>query len=74
MLHPQKNSPIEGALPQAEELRTLGFKNTDNKAITGANVKQFSATVSRFASLIQRGFVQGRQLVLDIVDLDAIST
>lgn len=68
-----KNSPNEGPIPTAEELRTLGLKNTDNKAITGANVRQFSSTVSRYASLIQRGFVQGRQLVLDIVDIDAIS-
>ena len=49
------------------------FKNTDNKAITGTNVAQFSQAVSHHASPIQRGFVAGRQLVLNIVDLDAIA-
>ena len=68
-----KNAPTEGPIPKAEELRTLGLKNTDNKAIVGATVRQFAATVSAQAALIQRGFVQDRQLVLDIVDLDAIS-
>ena len=29
-----KNSPSEGCDPRADELRTLGLKNTDNKAIT----------------------------------------
>ena len=34
--------------------------------------KQFSHLVSLFAAIIQRGFVEGRQLVLNIADLDAI--
>ena len=71
MLHSQ-NPPIEGSDPRAEELRTLGLKNTDNKAITGANIKQFDIAVSLHAVSLQRGFVSGRQLVLNIPDLDAI--
>ena len=69
MLYPQ-NLTIEGTDPRAEELRTLGLKNTDIKIIKCANVKQFSHLVALFAALIQRGFVEGRQLVLNIADLD----
>ena len=68
-----KNSPTDGALPRADELRTLGLKNTDNKIITGTNVAQFSSSVSKNVCRLQRGFVQGRQHVLNISDLGAIS-
>ena len=68
-----KNSPTDGQDPRADELRSLGLKNSDNKAITGTNVRQFSLVVSQNAVSIQRGFVSGRQPVLNIVDLDAIS-
>ena len=68
-----KNSPIDGQDPRADELRTLGLKNSDNKAITGANIRQFDVVVSRNVTSIQRGFVMGRQLVLNVVDLDAIT-
>ena len=51
----------------------MGLKNCDTKIITGANVKQFSRAVSDNAVAIQRGFVGGRQHVLNIVDLDAIT-
>ena len=68
-----KNAPTDGLDPRADELRTLGLKNSDNKVITGTNVRQFSQVVAQNAVSIQRGFVSGRQAVLNIVDLDAIS-
>jgi hypothetical protein len=68
-----KNKPSEGSDPRADELRSLGLKNSDNKIITGTNVRRFSYAVSKFAVSIQRGFVCERQLVLNIVDLDVIS-
>ena len=67
-----KNASTEGALPKASELRSLGLKNTDNKIITGANFRQFSAIIAEKAIYIQRGFVMYRQLALNIVDLDSI--
>ena len=68
-----KNAAIEGEHPRADETRTLGLKNSDNKVITGTNVAQFSPIVAKHACAIQRGFVQGRQFVLNISDLDSIS-
>ena len=67
-----KNASTEGALPKASELRSLGLKNTGNKIITGANLRQFSALIADRAIYIQRGFVMFRQLALNIVDLDSI--
>ena len=67
-----KNSSTEGALPLASELRSLGLKNADNKIITGANFRQFSALISERAIYLQRGFIMLRQLALNIVDLDSI--
>ena len=66
-----KNRPIEGSAPNAEELRSLGLKNTDNKAIIGATFREVSQVVSSCAVSLQRGFVQSRQATLNIVDLDA---
>jgi hypothetical protein len=68
-----KNSPTEGNDPRADELRTLGLENSDNKIITGTNVAQFSPIVSKHACAIQKGFVQDRQFVINITDLDSIS-
>ena len=68
-----KNSPPEGCDPRADELRTLGLKNTDNKAITLTNCAQFRDVVSDNTASIQRGFVGGRQFVFDIVDLDCFA-
>ena len=68
-----KNSPTDGLDPRADELRTLGLKNSDIKAITGANIKQFDLIVAQNVTSIQRGFVMGRQLVLNVVDLDTIT-
>ena len=68
-----KNSEVEGVAPRADELRTLGLKNSDNKIITGTNIAQFSSIVSKHACSIQRGFVQDRQFVLNIPDFDSIS-
>ena len=66
-----KNRPIEGSAPRADELRSLGLKNTDNKAIIGATFRQTSQVVASCAISLQRGFVQGRQATLNTVDLDA---
>ena len=60
-----KNASTEGALPKASELRSLGLKNTDNKIITGANFRQFSALIADRPIYIQRGFVMFRQLALN---------
>jgi len=52
------------------ELRPLTLKNGDNKAIAGITNWAITPVVKTFASKIQRGFVKGRQLVQNVVDLD----
>ena len=62
-----------GITPELTSSEPWGFKNSDNKIITGTNVAQLSPVVSKHACAIQRGFVQGRQFVLNIADLDSLS-
>jgi len=55
------------------ETRPLTLKNEDNKCVAGLVNWGISPTVRRCASKVQRGFVNGRQLVQNVVDLDFAS-
>ena len=50
-----KNRANDGVAPRADELRSLGLKNTDSKAIVGATVRQVRHVVSSNAVSIKRG-------------------
>ena len=54
-----------------EDVRPLGLKNTDNKIICGVWNRVLRPVVSRCSSPLQRGFVAGRQLAQNPVDIDA---
>ena len=52
------------------ELRPLTLKNGDNKIIAGCANWSLSTVISKAACRLQNGFVCGRQLVQNTVDLD----
>jgi len=51
--------------------RPLGLKNTDNKVIISATIASFRKDMRRSTHASQRGFVPGRLLVQNVLDLDA---
>jgi hypothetical protein len=51
--------------------RPLGLKNTDNKVIVSATISTFRKDMRRSTHASQRGFVPGRLLVQNVLDLDA---
>jgi hypothetical protein len=55
----------------AENLRPLGLKNSDNKVVCGVLNRRLRSSISRGACSLQRGFVGGRQMVQNVIDLDA---
>ena len=55
------------------ETRPLALKNEDNKAVAGVTNQAISPVVQACASKIQRGFVNDRVLVQNVVDLDFAS-
>ena len=50
--------------------RPLGLKNTDVKTISGAVHFLTRSNVAKGASRLQNGFIQGRNFINNIVDLD----
>ena len=52
-------------------LRPLSLKNIDNKLICSTINFSLRRSVSKYADPIQRGFVSGRQLVSNVLDLDS---
>ena len=54
----------------AADTRPLSFKNTDNKIIVGVNNYLAKRMLAASAVDIQRGFVPGRQLVANVLELD----
>lgn len=60
----------EGGIRYADACRPLGLRNTDFKAIAAAANHKLAPALSREAHQAQRGFVRGRQLALNAVELD----
>ena len=52
------------------ELRPLTLKNADDKVVAGCANWCLSPVIEKTASQLQRGFIHGRQLLQNIVDLD----
>ena len=63
--------PCDGGVRDPKELRPLGLKNTDNKLIASVFTWSLATVLSHGASRLQNGFVPGRQLLQNPVDLDA---
>ena len=57
----------------ATETRPLTLKNSDNKIVAAVANYAISPTIQKCASVVQNGFVHGRQLAQNIVDLDHAS-
>ena len=57
-------------LRKPKDLRPLTLKNADNKAVAGITNYAILPTVQVSASQLQRGFVPGRQLAQNCIDLD----
>ena len=55
------------------DTRPLGLKNTDNKGITSAVNFSIMHVVSVMVTLIQRGFIKGRNFLHNIIELDALA-
>ena len=58
------------AYRQPKDLRPLTLKNEGNKMIAGVLNRCIIPTVVLCASILQRGFIPGRQLVQNVLDLD----
>ena len=56
----------------AEDTRSLGLKNSDYKTICAAVNWSIKGVIARGAHQAQRGFLPGRQLAQNVVDLDAL--
>lgn len=56
-----------------ESTRPLGLKNSDNKLIAAVTNGSLKRGVSGGACEVQRGFIQGRNFVNNIIELDAWS-
>ena len=61
------------ALRRPKDLRPLTLKNEDNKALAGILKCALLPTIILCASVLQRGFICGRQLLQNVVDLDYFS-
>ena len=72
---PKKPLPHDNVEVQRKpfELRSIGFKNTDNKIIGGVSNRALLGGVSQSLCQIQRGFVHGRNAINNVVDLDSAS-
>ena len=83
-LHIEYNQSLTVFIPKGEEdedtptsvvrravdTRPLTLKNSDNKLIAGAVNYTHKHVLTRGICRIQRGFVQGRQMLANIIDLD----
>ena len=56
---------------EAIDTRPLSLKNSDNKLVCGVMNFKCRGPLTRGACPLQRGFVPGRQLLANVVDLDA---
>ena len=73
--------PPKGTCPQdqvevirePEKTRPLNLKNTDNKAICGTVISGYYQPMKESTHRTQRGFVPGRQLTQNVLDLDSAS-
>ena len=65
-----ENDRIE-VLRSADEVRPISLKNSDNKIICSTMNFILRDTVAVHASPLQRGFVGGRRLLQNVIDLDA---
>jgi len=64
---------IEGDIVRGPmALRPLSLKNTDNKTIAGLTNNRLSPVLSKQSFWIQRGFIRGRSMLRNTLDLDTV--
>ena len=59
-----------GLIAAPGAMRPLGLKNTDNKALAATLASTIARAIRRAASPVQQGFVQGRRLTDNIIEID----
>ena len=62
---------ISGPVRDAFQTRPLGLKNSDNKAITAVCTQKMREPMQASTHPSQNGFVPGRQLTRNVLDLDS---
>ena len=67
---PVKTDPRSGDLYDAKSTRPLSVVNTDNRIIASAMRLTLEPTISPCVSQMQRGFLQGRSMLSNIIDID----
>ena len=67
---PSRADAIHGLVFRAAATRPLSISNTDNRIIAGAIRILVEAKVAEWVSEAQRGFLRGRSMVLNIVEVD----
>jgi len=58
---------------EAQDTRPLGLKNCDNKTIGGTVNMVAKPVLAKSAIWMQRGFVPGRQLIQNVLDIDTFA-
>ena len=61
----------DGARRAPDEVRTLSLANTDRKTVSGALAFSLAGAAQDNICKTQRGFVRGRSLLQNVVDLDS---
>jgi len=72
VLPPKSTKPTdqERVIRPADETRPLSLKNSDNKTVAGVVNNRFAGALFNWSDAAQRGFVRGRQGLMNIVDID----
>ena len=63
-------TPEHGEYFSADATRPLAIVNTDNRLIAGAYRGRLEPIMEPWISLMQRGFLKGRSMIANIVDID----
>jgi hypothetical protein len=67
---PSGTTPEVGEYYSADNTRPLAIVNTDNRLIAGAYKNRWEEIFGRWISAMQRGFLRGRSILSNIVDID----
>jgi len=67
---PYGTDPDQGEYYRGEDTRPLALVNTDNRIIASAARITWEPILSKYISAAQQGFLKGRQMLNNIIDID----
>ena len=67
---PHGIDPTEGEFYRGEDTRPLALVNTDNRIIASAARLSWEPILSKYISKAQQGFLKGRQMLNNVLDID----